>query len=679
MENLKKKRTEYLLAIECCSNFIGNFDLETVKIIKNYSSVKKKKSINEAPLKILADWFDFLRAILLLSKSFNLKKSKYFQSEIIINFIDQKLGEFNKNFYNSENGEFGNWWHWEIGYPLEILDILLLIGDKLDKKLVNSLIETTRFFQKDPRYSGNNSKAIHPSGTPLRATTGANRVDTIKVSLLRAILTNNSLEITDALSILSTVWEEKKFSYKNYGENRDGFYSDGSFVQHGSIPYTGTYGNVLLKGIGEILYLFSCTDYLKKISDIEKIYEKIFTSFEPLFFKGAMPDFVNGRSLSRIGHWDHQIGHEILDSLFLLALGAPEKYREKILKIFQREITLDKSYNHLEMEKNPFLYVEISIFLDNLKKNPYPLYPREIRCFNDMGRIFVRDQDYALGIALHSDRIGNYESMNGENLEGWFTGDGAYYLYNKNLTQYQNYWNSLDMKYIPGTTEIKMDMTGINSQKNYETTHSHNKWAGGVTLDGYCVAGMKFHNFSNELSSRKSWFILPGGVLFIEDNIVSEKEIYSTLFNKKIKDKEKIFIDGEIFDDEKISGYIKEITISETLYRIKSETFINIIRDKKTGFIRGTMELKGEKIVLWELILEEKKYSDSSKELILKIDESYHILYNNKIILFNNWNKIPIDILQSKFRKNSCGIIITTNSEENFRSSFFDPEYKSFY
>ena len=46
-----------------------------------------------------------------------------------------------------------------------------------------------------------------------------------------------------------------------------------------------------------------------------------------------------------------------------------------------------------------------------------------------MARVMKREEKYAFGIAMHSSTIGNYEAMNGENLKGWYTGDGAYYLY----------------------------------------------------------------------------------------------------------------------------------------------------------------------------------------------------------------------------------------------------------
>ncbi|MGL5098906.1 MAG: polysaccharide lyase family 8 super-sandwich domain-containing protein, partial [Fusobacteriaceae bacterium] len=337
----------------------------------------------------------FLRDLAILSTLFVRKDSKYFNDKKAINFIEQNLRKFLEKIYNENEGEYANWWHWEIGYPLEIMDILLLLDEKLDSNLVKKALEVTKFFQPDPQYSGMNPRAIHPRMPALRITTGGNRVDTVKISLIRGILLKDLSEVKRAISILPEVWKTKSSILKDDGESRDGFYEDGSFLQHGSIPYTGTYGNVLLKGVAEILFILNGSFLEEELKNVEEMYENVLKAFEPLFFKGGISDFVSGRAIARKDHWDQKIGCEILKSITLLSKSASPKYKKVFLKIIERET-------------------------DKKKK-----YKREIYCFNAMERIFLRDRNHAFGIALHSKKIGNYESMNGENTQGWFTGDGA--------------------------------------------------------------------------------------------------------------------------------------------------------------------------------------------------------------------------------------------------------------
>ena len=40
---------------------------------------------------------------------------------------------------------------------------------------------------------------------------------------------------------------------KATGKERNGFYKDGSYIDHQDVPYTGAYGVVLLEGISQMM------------------------------------------------------------------------------------------------------------------------------------------------------------------------------------------------------------------------------------------------------------------------------------------------------------------------------------------------------------------------------------------------------------------------------------------
>jgi hyaluronate lyase len=77
--------------------------------------------------------------------------------------------------------------------------------------------------------------------------TGANRVDLCRVLALRGVEGETPAKITLARAALSPV-----FPYVTSG---DGLYADGSFIQHTYVPYTGTYGQVLLDGFARLFVL----------------------------------------------------------------------------------------------------------------------------------------------------------------------------------------------------------------------------------------------------------------------------------------------------------------------------------------------------------------------------------------------------------------------------------------
>lgn len=79
----------------------------------------------------------------------------------------------------------------------------------------------------------------------------------------------------------------------------DGFYQDGSFIQHNTIPYTGSYGNVLISGVGKILAITQNSSYAMAPEVIQQFVENVEQAFIPLIYQGEMLPTVNGRSISR--------------------------------------------------------------------------------------------------------------------------------------------------------------------------------------------------------------------------------------------------------------------------------------------------------------------------------------------------------------------------------------------
>ncbi|NRE38244.1 hypothetical protein DBN75_11770, partial [Enterococcus faecalis] len=70
-----------------------------------------------------------------------------------------------------------------------------------------------------------------------------------------------------------------------------------------------------------------------------------------------------------------------------------------------------------------------------------------------MDRVLQKNNEYAVGISMYSQRVGNYEFGNTENKKGWHTADGMLYLYNQDFAQFdEGYWATIDPYRLPGTT-----------------------------------------------------------------------------------------------------------------------------------------------------------------------------------------------------------------------------------
>lgn len=626
-QKMIEKRVEFLTGSgEGSLEIIEFYNKEMEEIIEEISNLNYEETKdNIVKIKIL------YAKLLLLCKGYYIKGTKYYSDESVVKFIEEKIEKFRNYFYNLNSIEHTNWWQWEIGIPFTMNDIFMLMKGKIKDEIIVENLKTSRYFQPDPRYSGNNPVAIHPSGKPLRLSTGGNRVDTVKISLFRGILLEDEEEIKLALESLPEVWE---YNEKDRGE---GFYRDGSFIQHEAIPYAGGYGEVLLSGIGEILYIISDSEYTSVVKKVDELYEIILDSFEPFFYNGSFTDMLSGRGIDRINNSDSVIGHRILNDILVVSSIFKDDKCKKLESIVLREIRKYGAEKYLEEEKSPFLYKKIKDLLEKNRGQEIEKYRNSIKICNNMARVMKREEKYAFGIAMHSSTIGNYEAMNGENLKGWYTGDGAYYLYD-GVNEYKDYWRDVDYYYIPGTTEIKMNMEGLDAQRNFESSFVKDKVAYGVSEGENGLIAMEFLNWNEKLKSRKSWVLIDSKIIFIETNIESEENVYTTIFNKKYSNLPKILVDGQEIKERLFNKKLSKIQIGELNIKFYSEESIYFEIEEKNGyFIKIWKEYDNDdKKIIWGL-----SYNSDigfEKDININFKDDIHEIKTKEKIYKVNWN-----------------------------------------
>lgn len=626
-QKMIEKRIEFLTGNgEGSLEIIEFYNKEMEQIIEEISNLAYEETKdNIVKIKVL------YAKLLLLCKGYYIKGTKYYNDEFIVKFIEEKIEKFREYFYNLNSIEHTNWWQWEIGIPFTMNDIFMLMKGKIKDKIIVENLKTSRYFQSDPRYSGNNPVAIHPSGKPLRLSTGGNRVDTVKISLFRGIMLGDEDEIKLALESLPEVWE---YNEKDRGE---GFYRDGSFIQHEAIPYAGGYGEVLLSGIGEILYVISDSEYTSVVKKVNDLYEIILNSFEPFFYNGSFTDMLSGRGIDRANNSNSVIGHRILNDILVVSSIFEDDKCKKLEDIVLREIVKYGAKKYLEEEKSPFLYKKLTDILEKYRGQEIEKYSNSIKVCNKMARVMKREEKYAFGIAMHSSTIGNYEAMNGENLKGWYTGDGAYYLYD-GVNDYKDYWRDVDYYYIPGTTEIKMDMEGLDAQRNFESSFVKDKVAYGISEGENGLVAMEFLNWNEKLKSRKSWALIDSKIIFIETDIESEEKVYTTIFNKKYSNLPKILVDEQEIKERYFNKKISKIQIGELNIKFYLEENIYFEIEEKDGyFIKIWKEYDNDdKKIIWGLSYNSE--IDFKKDMYINLENNIHEIKTKEKIYKVNWN-----------------------------------------
>ena len=477
--------------------------------------------------------------LFLMAKAYRLRGGNYQNDPKLLAAIVDGMTFLSTKYYKAGVQEWGNWWFWELGITRDVHNLLTLVFDDVPKTLIDAHVQVTRYFVPEATHLGAGKGAKSSTNPKYRISTGGNRTDNAQVVLIRGILSENETEVKDAIAALSPVLQ--------YVDKSDGFYRDGSFIQHYDIAYNGTYGNVLLNGLGLQLNLVAGSRW--EPSGNQEIYPIIFRSYEPLLYRGTMLEFVNGRAISRNQEQGHDVGHKVMQSLMHYIDGAPAQYKKRLQSLFKALVLGDTFKNFFASTGNVVNYQK-AVALVNDSKIPERAELIGHFSFPSMDRAVHRRKGWAFSVAMHSSRVGNYECMNKENRKGWYTGDGMTYLYNGQLDHYTDFWPVVDSTRLAGTTVVDVPIAECEGQRN-EIRGDRKKnmdWVGTLRLGEYGVAGMDFSNWNDTLSARKSYFMFDDEVVMLGSSISAQGVSPITVItNRKLATKgtTKLSIDGQ--------------------------------------------------------------------------------------------------------------------------------------
>ena len=79
----------------------------------------------------------------------------------------------------------------------------------------------------------------------------------------------------------------------------EGFYDDGSFIQHDIYAYTGAYGLSLIHSLFKVSYILEDTCFQLDEDMKERQYNWIINSFIPVVYDGAFFDLIRGRDVTK--------------------------------------------------------------------------------------------------------------------------------------------------------------------------------------------------------------------------------------------------------------------------------------------------------------------------------------------------------------------------------------------
>jgi hyaluronate lyase len=245
-----------------------------------------------------------------------------YKNEELFNDIIGALDYMHENYYNRREEKifsgFDNWWDWEIGSPENYLDALFCICEDLPEKILNKYLEPIN------RYD------------PFPSMTMSNRINIAYVSIFSSVLQKDYKRIARSIEMFRECFGTT--------EKSDGFYEDGSFIQHGYYSYIGEYGDEMMTALSIISY--SLDDSVFRLDEEMKKYQYkwIINSFLPSMYNGGYMDLVRGRSISRNIKGD-QSGKLTLNMLCLMIDYLTEEESINYLKSIVKYVyILNKPY-----------------------------------------------------------------------------------------------------------------------------------------------------------------------------------------------------------------------------------------------------------------------------------------------------------------------------------------------
>ncbi|MEU6423640.1 polysaccharide lyase 8 family protein [Streptomyces spiralis] len=432
--------------------------------------------------------------------------------ETVADAITEALAFLNDTAYNPSKPESGNWWFWEIGAPRSLMDLCVLLYDRIPADRIAAYCAVVDRFCANPDRRTN---------SPSLAETGANRADKGAIVALRGIVGGSAEKLALARDGLSDTRDGGKHSLFTYVPSGDGFYRDGSFVQHDCVAYTGTYGNVLLSRVAYLVALLAGSDWQITDPGISVIHDAVERSFAAVTFDGLMMDAVRGRAISREREKDYDTGAGTTTNVLLLATGAPEAYAARWRSIAKGWIERNTDIPYTQLVGIPALKRAAAVLDDPAVQAAAA--PVGHTVLADMDRVVHRRPGWATALSLSSRRIAAWEAGNGENLHGWYTGDGMLYLYDDDRTQYSDgFWPTVDAQRLPGTTVDTRTRTNLGTGSGTGTYKPTNAVAGGAVLDNrFGAAAMELIAAGSTLRARKAWFFLDDAVVALGAGITA--------------------------------------------------------------------------------------------------------------------------------------------------------------
>jgi len=304
-----------------------------------------------------------------------------------------------------------------------------------------------------------------------------------------------------------------------------GFYTDGSYVLHIALAYNGVYGQRHMASLCMMNAFLEGTAFQMDTPQVDNLDDIIMDSYEKMTAFGHNPFRM---FLGRTG-WEpvtmgSRIFAPVLECLHFFDEETQSTIKSIVKKSAQNETSKAQWYNDLSLYGTS---VFNSILADESVKPMEDKYRSIVYHNND--KSMHEQGDWAVGISMHSVRTMNYECINQQNQNAWYTSDGMTEFYLKDDDTYgkEVFWDGMDPYRRPGTT-VDTQERQLASVALANTYYSSQDFVGGATLDDkYGVSAMYLESYhADEPIGKQDISAFNGGPNPAHKNDLTAKKAY---------------------------------------------------------------------------------------------------------------------------------------------------------
>jgi hyaluronate lyase len=380
---------------------------------------------------------------------------------------------------------------------------------------------------------------------------------------IQSALTNSVRVFVDATTVTQRNKAQTQFEkcwkaqgdyhdFGGVGSKKEGYWPDGTFIQHICIPYIGGYGMEMIEESSFMARILSGTSFAVPDAIIQALPALIEKTYLPAIYKGEMMLMFMGRSTT-VNPFQNA-SHILLDCY----ISAKEYIsdaatRRRIITACKNSILLPAysvGFSGMSPMRDKIRYEEL------LAENTDDVTQSEaFSLFYPCGdRLIHQTAKYRFGLSMSSARIGKFESINSMNTNGWYTGDGMTYLYlPTDRNQYVGYFNNVNWYRLPGTT---VDATNRKPESGnyglFGIPKNQKDWVGGLHFrNRYAQAGMYLQSQISSLNARKSWFCFTDEIVCLGAGITMTEQHKAETVIENRKSGQTLNVDGQVQEKKK--------------------------------------------------------------------------------------------------------------------------------